>query len=642
MSKDYNLFKSVKQIFTYNKVIVLLAVFLSLLVTGAIWALSKKYYDHIAFEKFESAVNENIDMIDGRMSKYKNILQSGIGFFHGSDNVTRQEWHDFITALNIEENYPGMQGIGFSKMIHPDEVESIEQGMRKEGFASFSIRPLGEREEYSSILYLEPMDERNLLAIGYDMFSEPKRRLAMETARDTGLPSISEKVTLVQEVDEEIQPGILMYLPLYKKGAKTESVEERRKALIGFVYSPFRMNDAMNKIVLDKSILNFKIYDGEDISEENLLYKSFEPSSSTPKHNIKKTLKVTNRLWHIYFSSTKKFENSTDTLYPLLMTSAGLIVQFFLLFIILMLFNSRYLLKLQAKELTKLSQAVEQSPSTIVITDLYGKVEYANEAFTKTTGYTKDEAIGKNPRFLKSGKTEVKVYSDMWAHLTAGETWHGEFINLTKDGDEYIEEVKVSPIFQEDGTISNYVAIKEDITDKKHSEERIHFLANFDSLTGLPNRFQLDERIKYAISIAKRDNESFSIMFLDLDHFKEINDTLGHDAGDALLIEMARRFKSVLREVDMVSRLGGDEFIFLLPNTNASGASNLAEKLLKIIEVPCKFNTNDLLVTGSIGIAIYPIDGLTQETLFKNADDAMYDAKHDGRNKYCFFTKKED
>lgn len=642
MSKDYNLFKLVKQIFTYNRVVVLPAVFISLIVAGAIWTLSKKYYDHIAFEKFESAADENIDMVERQMSKYKNILQSGIGFFHGSDSVTRQKWHDFIKALNIEENYSGMQGIGFSKMIRPDEVETIEQEMKKEGFASFSLKPSGEREQYSSILYLEPMDERNLAAIGYDMFSEPVRRTAMERARDTGEASISGKVTLMQEIDKDVQAGILMYLPLYKKGAKLESVEERREALIGFVYSPFRMNDVMNKIILDESILNFKIYDDEEMSDANLIYKSFKLSSDTPKYSIKKTMKINNHMWHIYFSSTKEFDNSTHTLYPLLMTSAGIAVQLFLLFTILLLIDSRNLLKIQTKELLKFSQAVEQSPSTIVITDTNGNIEYANEAFTKITGYSKDEAIGKNPRLLKSGRTGAEVFNDMWIHLIAGKIWHGEFINLTKDGAEYIEGVKASPIFEEDGTISHYMAIKEDITDKKEAQERIHYLANFDSLTELPNRFQLEEKIKYAIGMAKRDTESFTIMFLDLDHFKEINDTLGHDAGDALLIEMARRFKSVLREVDTVSRLGGDEFIFLLPNTNSSGASNLAEKLLKIIEIPCKFNENDMLVTASIGIAIYPIDGLTQETLFKNADDAMYNAKHEGRNKYCFFTKKED
>jgi diguanylate cyclase (GGDEF)-like protein/PAS domain S-box-containing protein len=298
------------------------------------------------------------------------------------------------------------------------------------------------------------------------------------------------------------------------------------------------------------------------------------------------------------------------------------------------------MLKIQTKELTKLSQAVEQSPNSIVITDIDGNIEYVNEAFTKTTGYTKSEAMGKNPRFLRSGKTGSNAYDDMWSTLTLGKTWHGEFINKNKNGKEYIEGVKAAPIFQPDGTISHYMAIKEDITDKKNSEEHIRFLANFDSLTGLPNRLQLEERLNYAISLSKRNSEKLSVIFLDLDHFKEINDTLGHDAGDALLIELAKRFNAVLREVDTVSRIGGDEFIFVLPNTGASGATRIAQKLLKIIDVPCKFNGNDMLVTGSIGIAIYPEDGLDQQTLFKNADKAMYEAKQGGRNKYCFFSQQ--
>jgi len=297
------------------------------------------------------------------------------------------------------------------------------------------------------------------------------------------------------------------------------------------------------------------------------------------------------------------------------------------------------LLKAQTKELQKLSQAVEQSPSTIVITDLEGNIEYANEAFTKTTGYLGEEAIGKNPRFLQSGKTDSEVYNDMWGSLKAGKIWHGEFINLTKEGVEYIESVKVSPIFQDDGTISNYMAIKEDITDKKHSEERIYYLANFDSLTGLPNRVQLEEQIHYAIGMAKRNNGCFSVMFLDLDYFKEINDTLGHDAGDSLLIELGARFKSVLREIDMVSRVGGDEFIFLFLDTDVQGSSYIAKKLLQIIESPFKLGDNELLVTASIGIAIYPVNGMDKETLFKNADIAMYRAKQEGRNRYCFYSE---
>jgi diguanylate cyclase (GGDEF)-like protein/PAS domain S-box-containing protein len=627
--------------FIYNKITIFLAALFSLLIGAVIWGAAQNYYHLLAAEKFESAIDDNIESINKRMIKYETVLRGGIGFFHGSEHVSRKEWHDFVEALNLQKNYQGIQGMGFSKMISPSEVDQIEEEMRNDGFKSFFIKPSGIREQYSSILYLEPLDERNLAAIGYDMFSEPVRRAAMERARDTAEASLSKKVTLLQEIDEDVQAGILMYLPLYKKGTMPQNIQERREALVGFVYSPFRMNDLMSKILLKSSILNFEIYDEKNISEQHLLYRSFEPNSYKSKFKTEKTVELNNVTWHIIFSSTKKFDNSTDTAYPILMTTVGLAIQFLLLFIIFLLFKNRNMLKIQAKELTKLSQAVEQSPSSIVITDIDGKIEYVNEAFTKTTGYTKSEVMGKNPRFLQSGKTGAKAYDGMWNTLLRGQMWHGEFINKNKNGIEYIEGVKAAPIFQANGTISNYMAIKEDITDKKHSEEHIRFLANFDPLTGLPNRFQLEERLNYAISLSKRNSEKLSIIFLDLDHFKEINDTLGHDAGDALLIELAKRFNAVLREVDTVSRIGGDEFIFLLPNTSASGATRIAQKLLKIIDAPCKFNGSDMLVTGSIGIAIYPEDGLDQQALFKNADKAMYEAKQRGRNRYCFFNKKE-
>ncbi|MCJ7766579.1 MAG: EAL domain-containing protein, partial [Thiovulaceae bacterium] len=280
-----------------------------------------------------------------------------------------------------------------------------------------------------------------------------------------------------------------------------------------------------------------------------------------------------------------------------------------------------------------------QSPSTIVITDLKGDIEYVNGAFTATSGYPQAETIGKNSRLLQSGKTLPATYDVMWDQLTRGKSWNGEFINRRKDGTEYIEAVRASPIFQTDGTITHYMAIKEDITEKKRDQERIHYLANFDFLTGLPNRVQLEDRTEFAIKFARRHHGKLAILFLDLDHFKEINDTLGHAVGDTLLIELARRFQSILREEDVISRLGGDEFIFMVPHTDLQGITCVAQKLLTIIAKPILIEQNELAVTASIGVAIYPVDGKDYETLAKSADIAMYRAKQDGRNNYRFFTE---
>lgn len=288
--------------------------------------------------------------------------------------------------------------------------------------------------------------------------------------------------------------------------------------------------------------------------------------------------------------------------------------------------------------LRKLSLAVGQSPNAIVITDLNGSIEYVNNAFLQVTGYTMEETIGQNPRILQSGKTSKETYDDMWAHLSAGKEWRGELTNKRKDGSEYIESAMIAPIRQADGQITNYLAIKENITNKKRDEEQIKQLAHFDQLTGLPNRALLNERFSYALSLAERSGENLAVMFLDLDHFKNINDTLGHTIGDQVLMEMARRLKACIRDEDTLSRLGGDEFIMVFPGTDAVGAAHVVGKLINAVSQPYQVDNHELNITPSIGIAIYPDDGADYETLFMNADTAMYRVKQNSRNDFRFFT----
>lgn len=288
----------------------------------------------------------------------------------------------------------------------------------------------------------------------------------------------------------------------------------------------------------------------------------------------------------------------------------------------------------------KLSLAVEQSPNSIVITDLEGNIEYVNTMFTKITGYTKDEVLGQNPSILKSDETPQATYEEMWAHLSRGDIWNGELTNRRKDQSIYIESAIISPVKQADGKTTNYVAIKEDITEKKKVAAKIDYLAHFDQLTGLPNRVLLNDRVTYQLDMAQRNNEPLAVMFLDLDHFKNINDFLGHTIGDYVLVEIAKRITKTIRKVDTVSRLGGDEFIMLFPNTDSNAAMHIATKLIEEISKPSTFEHNELTITPSIGIAIYPDDGKDFETLLKNADTAMYKVKNDRRNGFHFFTQE--
>ncbi|HYQ38658.1 MAG TPA: EAL domain-containing protein [Pseudomonas sp.] len=288
--------------------------------------------------------------------------------------------------------------------------------------------------------------------------------------------------------------------------------------------------------------------------------------------------------------------------------------------------------------LRKLSQAVEQSASTIVITDLEARIEYANQAFTRATGYSLEEAIGQNPRLLHSGKTPKSTYDDMWEHLTSGRVWRGEFVNKRKDGSEYTESVLISPVFDAAGRPTNYLAIKEDITQRKLDEQRIERLAHFDALTNLPNRKLFASRCEQALGLSERSHQPLAVLYMDLDHFKHINDSLGYRVGDAFLVEVAQRLKSALRGEDTLSRPGGDEFVLVLPYTDAKGAAHAAERLRALLASPCLVGEHSLVVSASIGIAMYPEDGRDFDSLAQRADIAMHRAKQDGRNSYCFFT----
>lgn len=286
------------------------------------------------------------------------------------------------------------------------------------------------------------------------------------------------------------------------------------------------------------------------------------------------------------------------------------------------------------------TQAMEQSPNAVIITDFKANIEYVNTAFIQNTGYTFEEVIGENPRLLQSGITPEHAYDEMWTALVKQEKWQGEFINKRKDGTNYIYSINIAPVIDIQGKTTHYIAIEEDISEQKKIQEKIHYLANYDALTGLPNRIQMDDHLQYTLNLAKRNEGKFALIFLDLDHFKSINDTLGHTTGDLLLIELSKRLSNSLRDEDTVSRMGGDEFVLLLPQTDANGAAQVAQKVLESIAVQFHLEDHELSVTASLGIALYPSDGTDIETLSKNADIAMYRAKQEGRNAYCFFTQE--
>jgi diguanylate cyclase (GGDEF)-like protein/PAS domain S-box-containing protein len=291
------------------------------------------------------------------------------------------------------------------------------------------------------------------------------------------------------------------------------------------------------------------------------------------------------------------------------------------------------------EEMRKLSSAIQQIADSVIITSRDGVIEYVNAAFEQVTGYERGQALGRNASLIKSGLHEPRFYDHMWQRLLSGETFRDVFINRKRNGEMYYEEKTISPLRDGAGEITHFIATGKDITDRMQTQERLHHLAHYDALTDLPNRALFLERLNQALARAHWNQRVVAVMFLDLDRFKYINDTLGHDVGDAFLKMLAARLQARLRDGDSVARLGGDEFAVLAEDmAHAEDVALLAAKLLDGLSLPFVVQQRELYVTASIGISLYPNDGTSAAALVKNADTAMYRAKDVGKNNYQFYS----
>ncbi len=289
----------------------------------------------------------------------------------------------------------------------------------------------------------------------------------------------------------------------------------------------------------------------------------------------------------------------------------------------------------------KLRQAARVFDSTtegIVLTDTQANIVAVNRAFTVITGYSEREALGRNPRFLQSGYHDQSFYQQMWAALQSVGEWRGEVWNRRKTGEIYPEWVTLSSVKNAQGETIQYVGVFSDISQIKEAKLELDYLAHHDPLTRLPNRLLFRDRVVHAISRARRDGSQLALLLLDLDRFKNVNDTLGHTVGDELLKSVAERLTAELRGGDTLARLGGDGFVILLESAvDAQGAAVIAQKLLRRVAEPLTLDGHELVVTASLGICMYPVDGDDVDALLKHADRAMFEAKSRGRNISQFF-----
>jgi diguanylate cyclase (GGDEF)-like protein/PAS domain S-box-containing protein len=490
------------------------------------------------------------------------------------------------------------------------------------------------------------------------MFSDPVRRAAMELSRDTGQAVNSGKVLLPQEADENklMQSGFLMYLPVYQAGRPHATVAERRTNIIGWIYASFRLIDLMTDILDEISNeVDFEIHDGDSVADETMIYDpDLSGAGGNPGAQFKSRsrIEVANHYWTVVIRSLDAFEMRVDREKANFVAYIGIETSLLLAVLAWLLVRGRVRAVQAAEELNRelaerkraeeglrlAATEVKTVEEAVLVTNANNRIVSVNPAFTAITGYSPEDVIGNNSLIFTSVKHSTESFKELWATLLATGSWHGEILDRRKNGESYVKWLSIKLVRDENDQLTHHVAVFSDISKRKATEERMQHLAHHDVLTDLPNRALFSDRLQQEMTRAKRDKTRMALMFLDLDKFKPINDTLGHAVGDLLLKEVVKRLLNCVRESDTVSRIGGDEFVVLLPNIEAvQDAMLVADKILHVLARPFALAGTSLNISVSIGLAMYPEHGSDERALTKNADMAMYYAKAGGRNNVKLF-----
>lgn len=450
----------------------------SLLITLIAWNISKNYADQLAKERFEFLIDNAQVAISKRFLNYEQVLRGGLGLFKASTHVNRKSWKSYVDTLGIEQNFPGTLGIGYAKWLKPNQLNSHIKEIRQQGFPEFSVRPAGRRDHYSSIIFLEPFNQRNQRAFGYDMFSESTRRTAMERARDSGKTAVSGKVILVQETNKDVQAGFLIYVPHYRYDVNT--LKGRQKALAGYVYSALRVGDLMQGILgVGLPELDFNIFDGENTSLENQLYDSSEMIGGHKKHPSKyqqqQKLNIGGHVWTVMYHSNPTFDKLTSSNQSTLVAVGGVVIDLLLFYIIFALVQLRSRAEEIADERELEYKAIADTANDgIISVDKDGEIVYVNKLVEIIFGYSSDKLIGRSIAILFSNSSQSNVMDVFKQGEQANNILNDSLYELeaiSYNGNVF--PIEFSLARWEAKNEAHFTAIVRDITKRKEMEESL-------------------------------------------------------------------------------------------------------------------------------------------------------------------------
>ncbi|MFM2158348.1 MAG: hypothetical protein RLZZ124_822, partial [Cyanobacteriota bacterium] len=613
--------------------------------TTGLFCNSERQFRQLEHERIETTLAADItEVITARLVTTTAMLDAAVGLFDASEKVTLREFKAFFRSLSLHgDNLKGIQGVGFSARVPSDDIAAFEQQIRSEGQPDFRIRPAGRRAVTSAIVYLQPSDWRNQRAIGFDMYSEATRRAAMQEAADTGEPSLSGPVRLVQETNRRPQTGTLLYLPIYSEPSKPfQSTQERMRRLRGWAYAPMRMGDLINSALAslnnpDKAGTGVLIYDGTKPSPEQLLYDNLNLAGSDRlTHPTWVPVSIANRTWLIGIQLDHRNVNPSGWSLNLMLTALlGVSISSLAAVVTRNLVSNHTALELAlrqeqaaAQERALATTVFDSSPVAIVVTDANGFILRVNQAFTQLSGYSALEARGRKANLLRSGRHDDAFYAELWESIIQRGHWSGEIWNRHRNGQIRRHELNITAVLDDRNQIVSFVGLLQDVTERYDQQEEMRHLATHDQLTGLANRNLLMEQLISSLALARRQDTRVALLFIDLNRFKPVNDRYGHSVGDALLQAVAERLRSVVRESDTLCRQGGDEFVLLLPNApDLEQLRTMATKLQMELTRPYENLPADLSVSASFGIARWPDHAEDADGLLEAADNAMYAAK---------------
>ena len=627
----------------------LLVLVMSLGTTWWLWQFETHNAEIDQRARRDASVQAFASRVEQRMRAQEQVLRGVQGLFSAGAPVGREAFTRYVDALQLGADMSGLMGLGWAPLLNAQQMPELEAMMRSQVYLNYATTPQGVRPQYAPLVQLEPSIVLDKAMLGQDLMANADFRTALDRARDSGGSAITAKLNRALESGSEAQVGFVMFMPVYHVGAPTTTVEERRANLLGWVVAPCRMEVWMAGLPgLDTQASGVRIFDGIELSSQSLLFDS-SPTSLLKAQAFADTLEylqVGGRTWTLAMADQADSADSPAYNKAQMIARNGVFLSCVLALLAWVLLSDRARTVIMATQMTtELRETKEHfelifdsSPDGMVITQQAdGLVVDINKGFTAMTGYERGDvvsiSIGALP-IWKSADDRRRYRKELAEHHFCENL---EVALVTKTGNTIVGILSAQPATFKG--VACFVGVVRDITGRKAIEDRMAHMAQHDTLTGLPNRALFDDRLKQAIVQANRNRGRLALLYVDLDHFKPVNDTLGHAVGDVLLKAVAQRMHDSVRASDTVARIGGDEFVVLLPTVHdGSDALAVAEKIRHALNQSFEVVAGKMVhISSSTGVAIYPDHGVDEIALSKNADIAMYRSKQHGRNQVLLF-----